>query len=772
MLAAAGPDSSAQPATFVANQDFEGDLTPSVEEGTAGKLVEGLTDESPASGRFAYRVWGIESTPCRQHSWRLRPTFVAPAGPVDVSFSIRKNRITNPGSHFDEHGGPVPVEIALYDETDQADVLTLLRTSTQFLTGNWRTFGVRGLTLNSGHAYAFRCRVLWLGGDALFDLDDIRVTQAALERPAGAEDKVALRSVDFLDPFLLQAGLCRVKVSNGLSCARPAQLTLAVSGNGIAPSMATRGVILSPNAVSSIYVNLAPKTSEFYRTIQVHAKLMEAGQTLGEARTESALTPAFFSETVIDQLPELPSRRKISYETHIRGDLQTSQANLVLRQELLDVHARVLADLGSVDVPSVPFDRQGSWKANPGMAGPCALVSRLYYQDMLLDKWSTPVQFPGEAPPLAARTPEKPFPFRVSLAWQADMKSPQDVALVDLNGDGVMDVVITQHWANQVTALDGRDRHLLWTFKTHSRPDRIKLADVDGDGFAELLISDFQRSPSRVGTLYVLRRNGELLWEAPVHGPGHGVATADLHNDGRPELLAGTCSAQIHCFAGDGAPLWLRWVSPHRWSSVDVLDAAALAARERPSIVGESWQAGNVTLFCLDHAGELKWSKLLGRNTNGPNASAIAMADLDGDGKREIVAAVTHLEGDTDTRDEDCLWVLNGDGTVMWSRGLPELPGCSRAGVKVLDVDGDGKPEILSLVRRVGNPGHYFLDVLRHDGTLLLCHEFTVEGTSAAYDVNGWQIDAAKMPDGSVEVVFGASSEAKLVGLRMEKTGR
>ena len=755
---------SGQAAPLFPNGGFENPIAPSLEEDVTGKLVEGQTDENPAEGRFAYRVWSIAPTPSRRHSWRLRPTFAGGDAPVDISFMIRRNRISNPGTQFNEHGGSAPIQITLYDETDKGDALILLETSTLFLTREWRPVAVQGVQLKRGHEYAIRCRLLWQGSDELFDLDDLRVTEAAPHTVARAEARPAIRAVEFLDPFSTRAGLCSVTIANPSNQPLKGEVTLSVTRGATRTAPVKREVVAPAGQSVIVYANVKAPTDAPRRAIVLSASLAVEGQVISEMQKECPSTAAYFTTTTVN----VANR---TYRTRIDGDPHSSPAPLLLHREIVDALGRVAADLGYVKVAASPHEHEGRWEAVPALAGPCTLVCRLYYDDILLDKHATAVAFPGQAQPLAKRAATRPLPFRLVQDWAVAIDAPHDVALVDLRGEG-LDAVVAHYFADKVTAFSGKDRSVLWTFKTHSHADRIKLADLSGDGHPELLISDFVRPGTPVGTLFALRRDGKLYWEVPLRGPGHGVAAADFNGDGRPEVVVGTCFTQMHCFTADGAPIWLRWVAQHRWGSVDVLDAGRLSPDEPPSIVGMAWMAGHVRFFCFDRNGGIRWTRAVGRNASAPYASAMALADLTGDGHNEIIATIARAVNDKDIHDEDRLWVFKGDGTVLWTRAVPELPGCSRAGLKVMDIDGDGRPEILSIVRPVAQPGRYFLDIYRHNGELVFCQEFTIEGPSAGYNWNGWQVDAALQPDGSVTVLFGASSESKLVGLRLERTDR
>src|SRR3982751_4618959 len=77
----------------------------------------------------------------------------------------------------------------------------------------------------------------------------------------------------------------------------------------------------------------------------------------------------------------------------------------------------------------------------------------------------------------------------------------------------------------------------------------------------------------------------------------------------------------------------------------------------------------------------VKWSYPLHDVSFGQSAAA----DLDGDGKAEIVFSCYWNDSN--------VYVLNGQtGALKWKSNLG---GCNDAGPLICDVDGDGKPEVI-----------------------------------------------------------------------------
>ena len=75
------------------------------------------------------------------------------------------------------------------------------------------------------------------------------------------------------------------------------------------------------------------------------------------------------------------------------------------------------------------------------------------------------------------------------------------------------------------------------------------MADLDGDGFLEVVFTDWFQ-------LGAIDRSGELIWDYSIPGYGQafrGVALADINNDGHPDVTF--CSTEGKG-GGSGRPGW------------------------------------------------------------------------------------------------------------------------------------------------------------------------------------------------------------------------
>ena len=235
-----------------------------------------------------------------------------------------------------------------------------------------------------------------------------------------------------------------------------------------------------------------------------------------------------------------------------------------------------------------------------------------------------------------------------------------------------------------------------------SYPQAVATADFNNDSFADLALANYGDS-----TVSVLLGNGDGSFDPAVSSPADAVgdlAVGDFNEDGRRDLVT---LGSVLLGNGDGT-----FAAP---MSVPV----TLSAAETPMAisVGDLNGDGNADLvvtsreeydpcegagdggWCYDVAYRSNVNVLLGNGdgvfgtpiqyhlVNGDPPDSVALADLNIDGKLDVVVAE---EG------YGSLEVLlgKGDGTLNWSAN--HATGFSTGSVAVGDVNGDSRPDLIT----------------------------------------------------------------------------
>jgi outer membrane protein assembly factor BamB len=134
-------------------------------------------------------------------------------------------------------------------------------------------------------------------------------------------------------------------------------------------------------------------------------------------------------------------------------------------------------------------------------------------------------------------------------------------------------------------------------------------------------------------------RAADVLWKLDLDSASYGGgAIGDLAGDGTKVLVFGTYFNDEHLYAvraRDGKLLWkFKSEGGPFDASVALVD---LDGDGKLEVLAADSSTG--TLFCLDHAGKVVWKVTLPNSTDSPPS----VGDIDGDGKAEIVVGVMAL---------------------------------------------------------------------------------------------------------------------------------
>jgi hypothetical protein len=320
--------------------------------------------------------------------------------------------------------------------------------------------------------------------------------------------------------------------------------------------------------------------------------------------------------------------------------------------------------------------------------------------------------------------------FGSTVVYNSGGFGPDSIAVGDVNGDGKPDLVVADGGGSGACGpgYDGVVSVLLGNGDGTFRPAvcydsgglnamSVAIGDVNGDGHPDVVVANICQSSTDcdTGGVSVLLGNGDGTFQAPVsYGSGgffgSSVAIADLNGDVRPDLVVasacpiGACSAGgtgvVSVLLGNGDGTFQAAV-PYSTGGFDTVSAvvADVNGDGKPDLV----VASNCLSSCPNGFGIGGASVLLGNGdgtfqapfsyaSGGYNASSAVVADVNGDGKPDLVVSHHYQNGDLSDGGVSVL-LGNGDGTFQAAVGYGAGPGDAEF-VAVADVNGDGKPDL------------------------------------------------------------------------------
>ena len=282
-----------------------------------------------------------------------------------------------------------------------------------------------------------------------------------------------------------------------------------------------------------------------------------------------------------------------------------------------------------------------------------------------------------------------------------------DVATADLTGNGLLDLIMPSAWVDHHNAGEPRPLHVYVQTAPRVFEDAtaefaipgigalsVACEDIDGDGEVELVVANYRAGfePETDSFLYRRRGNGFAV-DRPLRLPTRyamQVALADLDGDGRKEVIF-SGGNQVRIFWNRGGR-----ITPDECTVLPVEGTWTMFAEgaARIAVADVDGDGRNELLIAAQRGVEIRFPDALEQVRQLlplPFCTWVHAADLDGDGRLDLV--VSRRE---DGRSYDTESVVYWNGPDGFSQHRTDrLPTGGAIGCMAADLDGDGRPEVV-----------------------------------------------------------------------------
>ncbi|MBC8353202.1 MAG: VCBS repeat-containing protein [Planctomycetes bacterium] len=332
------------------------------------------------------------------------------------------------------------------------------------------------------------------------------------------------------------------------------------------------------------------------------------------------------------------------------------------------------------------------------------------------------------------------FRFSGSPSLGTDRSSLEQVELVDLSEDGLLDVVVLDRTGDAILVLLGKGDGMFGTVirvfvPNNHDPNAVVVADFNSDGHVDLATSN--RNDDSISVLLGV---GDGTFAVAIDSLLPAAATpisidsADLDSDGRLDIVVGASNGKSMVLLGNGDGTFepvAQVVLPYR------RDPEYMTLRD---VNGDAF----IDLVSSDGTNELsvRFGDGSGAFAGGKDyylsgAADIDLVDVDGDGELDIIALNSY--------DND-LTVFQGDGGggFSWSGEFKTSSGAAPEAIALADLNGD---EVLDVITANPNSNDLAIAIGYGDGMFRTAGYVPLQAGQEPFVVAVVDVNQDEIPD-------------------------
>jgi hypothetical protein len=275
------------------------------------------------------------------------------------------------------------------------------------------------------------------------------------------------------------------------------------------------------------------------------------------------------------------------------------------------------------------------------------------------------------------------------------------VEISDIDGDGKPDMVATNYDDGTMSIFRNTSTSETLAFATKvdfttgPQPFLLGFGDLDGDGKPEVVTPN--RGDNTISIFHNTSSSGTISFDtkidfATANTPGF-VSIQDIDGDGKPDVIIGYQDpALVSVFRNTSTSVSVSFAARVDFSTTGLTGSIAVGDIDgdgKSDIVANNWINASVSVLRnTSTPGTVSFATKVDFAT-GTNPWFVSIGDLDGDGKPDL--AITNYSDNT----VSVLRNTSSIGSISFATKVDFATGTNPQGVNIADLDGDGKLDII-----------------------------------------------------------------------------
>jgi hypothetical protein len=290
---------------------------------------------------------------------------------------------------------------------------------------------------------------------------------------------------------------------------------------------------------------------------------------------------------------------------------------------------------------------------------------------------------------------------------------PLNVSAGDLDGDGKPELIVVNDESDSISIFKNNSISGTISFspktdyETGNQPHNVAVADMNNDGKPDLVVAN--DGSGSISVFINTSTPGNVSFAPQLtfyisSSEPFDIAIADLDGDGKPDVAVTGQFALVSILRNTSAGGSLSFATPiiiePEWSAIGI-SIADLDGDGRPDIILANGSNNAVSIFKnLSSVGNISLAPRLNYtigNGSTDYPSKVSISDMNGDRKPDIIALFANT-----LNSFSIFKNTSSSGNISFDPKVDYTTGGSASGIAISDLDGDGKPDLAISSQNLG----------------------------------------------------------------------